>query len=130
MRQFAASTVTRGGALAGGAAGGAARPGSLMEGRIRIATLFTELLFGGDENRVLHFAGALDPSRFDHCVVTLTPSDRAQDHKGGPMAARYHAAGIRTFSLGVKRRADLPPLPQPVAAARDVRRLVDSATRL
>jgi glycosyltransferase involved in cell wall biosynthesis len=98
--------------------------------KLRIATIYTELGFGGDENRLLAFARSLDRSRFEHLVVTLVPSDAASEAQTGPMAAHYRDAGIRTICLGERRRADYPRLPQPLAAARDGARTLRIALKL
>jgi glycosyltransferase involved in cell wall biosynthesis len=49
-----------------------------MARRIRILSLVTNLVMGGDESRLLSFSRALDRSRFEHTVLSLTPPD----HKG------------------------------------------------
>ncbi len=98
--------------------------------RLRIATIYTELGFGGDENRLLAFARSLDRDCFEHLVVTCVPSDAASEAHTGPMAACYRAAGIRTVCLGERRRADCRRLPQPLSAARDGARTLRIAMRL
>jgi glycosyltransferase involved in cell wall biosynthesis len=98
--------------------------------RLRIATLFTELGIGGDENRALTFAERVDRGRFDHCVVTVVSSDEDSERRFGPMAARYRAAGVRCLSLDERRRADCRPLPQPLSAGRDAARTLRIAARL
>jgi glycosyltransferase involved in cell wall biosynthesis len=98
--------------------------------RLRVASLFTELAFGGDENRVLAFARQVDRTRFDHLVVTLVPADDETSRRAGPMEQCYRAAGIPCISLGLRRRADERPLPRPISALRDGARLLRTAGRL
>jgi hypothetical protein len=96
--------------------------------RLRVATLFTELAFGGDENRVLAFAREVDRTRFDHKVVTLVAADDETSRRAGPMEQRYRAAGIPCISLGLRRRADEPRLPRPISALRDGARLLRTSS--
>jgi glycosyltransferase involved in cell wall biosynthesis len=98
--------------------------------RLRVATIFTELGIGGDEHRVLHFGRHLDRSRFEHVVLTFVAPDARQEARIGPIAASYHAAGIRCVSLDERRRADLRALPQPFSALRDGGRTLRLAARL
>ncbi|MDB4966603.1 MAG: hypothetical protein JWN44_2292 [Myxococcales bacterium] len=98
--------------------------------RLRIATVFTELGIGGDENRALSFAQHVDRSRFEHVVVTIVQADADTEHKVGPMQARYREAGIECISMGERRRSDCRRLPQPLSAVRDGGRTLRIATRL
>jgi glycosyltransferase involved in cell wall biosynthesis len=87
--------------------------------RIRIATLFTELSIGGDENRVLEFTRCLDRSRFEHVVISLSTPDPQQERRAGPVAGRYRALGVRCLSLGLKHRWECQPMPRPLSLVRD-----------
>jgi glycosyltransferase involved in cell wall biosynthesis len=98
--------------------------------RLRVASLFTELAIGGDENRVLAFAREIDRTRFDHLVITLVTADADTARRGGPMEARYRAAGVPCLSLGLRRRSDEPRRPRPLSALRDSARLWSTARRL
>ena len=98
--------------------------------RLRVASLFTELAIGGDENRVLSFAREVDRTRFDHLVVTLVEADAETSRRAGPMEPRYRDAGIECISLGLRRRADETRLPRPASALRDGARLLSTARRL
>jgi glycosyltransferase involved in cell wall biosynthesis len=75
--------------------------------RIRLAFCIESLGTGGTELNAIRTAERLDRSRFDITAITLA--------KGGPMAARYEAAGIPVVSF---------PLPGllSLAAARQARR--------
>jgi glycosyltransferase involved in cell wall biosynthesis len=97
---------------------------------IRIASLITELGYGGDENRVLSFARHLDRSRFAHTVITVVDSDAAGAARIGPMAERYREAGVRCLTLGEPRRADRVRLPPPISQLHDAARLARIAARL
>src|SRR5207248_11775112 len=44
---------------------------SNMKRRIRIVSLINELLFGGDENRLLSFSRTVNAEHFDHHVVCV-----------------------------------------------------------
>lgn len=98
--------------------------------RLRVASLFTELAIGGDENRVLSFAREVDRTRFDHVVVTLVEADAETGRRVGPMQECYRAAQIPCISLGLRRRFDAPRLPGPISALRDGARLVSTARKL
>ncbi len=95
--------------------------------RVRIATVYTELGIGGDENRLLTFARHLDRSRFEHLVVTLNESNET---RLGPMATAYREAGVRVICLGERRRREMRRLPRPVSAARDGARTLRIVARL
>ena len=76
----------------------AKQPETLLEPRmarpkIRILSLVTNLVMGGDENRLLNFSRALDRSRFEHTVLSLTPPDHKVLSELGlmkPHFDRYH----------------------------------------
>lgn len=98
--------------------------------RLRVATLFTELGIGGDENRALYFAQRVDRQRFDHVVVTQVQADANTERRFGPIANRYRDAGVRCLTLDEPRRGDFRPLPRPLSALRDASRTLRIATRL
>ncbi len=76
-----------------------------MPEHLVIATLFTNLQIGGDENRVLGFAQALNPNQADHFVVTMTRPG-LEDQTSGPIASRYAEAGIEVISLDEPLRSE------------------------
>jgi glycosyltransferase involved in cell wall biosynthesis len=68
--------------------------------RIGIASLINELLFGGDEHRLLSFSKTIDAGRFDHRVVCVKRADLDFDSRNGTMRQHYIDAGIRLDDLG------------------------------
>lgn len=97
---------------------------------LRVATLFTRLHIGGDENRVLTFARHCDRDRFEHQVVVMVTPEETHDRMLGPMVHRYAELGVECHFLGERPRGTEPPLPGPLAAARDARRLSRVCLRL
>jgi glycosyltransferase involved in cell wall biosynthesis len=77
--------------------------------RMRIASLITDLGFGGSENRLLSFARTIDPSRFDHLVITLYRRDESYEQQVGSLRHAYAEAGVEVVDLGVKPRLRILP---------------------
>src|SRR5438128_9291209 len=73
---------------------------SNMKRRIRIVSLINELLFGGDENRLLSFSRTVDAEHFDHHVVCVKKPNRDFDSRNGTMRKLYADAGIHVTDLG------------------------------
>ncbi len=71
-----------------------------MSGKIKVVSLMNELLFGGDENRLLSMSRAIDKTRFDHRVMTIKRPDAEFDARFGTMRGHYAAAGIEVDDLG------------------------------
>lgn len=71
-----------------------------MSVKIKIASLVNELLFGGDENRLLSFSRAIDRTRFDHRVLCIKSPDTTVDSYYGTMREQYAAAGVQVIDLG------------------------------
>jgi glycosyltransferase involved in cell wall biosynthesis len=63
-------------------------------------SIVDELLFGGDENRLLTLATSIDTDRFDVRVVTLKRPNAELDAYYGSMRQHYAAAGVHVRSLG------------------------------
>ncbi len=72
---------------------------------LRVVSLVTNLYVGGDANRLLHFARAVDRRRIDHRLLVLVPPDHAQDQRFGPMLPRFLEHGVRVDCLGEAPRA-------------------------
>ena len=68
---------------------------------IRVLSVINELVFGGDENRLLTLATSIDRERFDLRVLTLRRPNRALNAYYGSMREQYDAAGIAVRSLDV-----------------------------
>jgi len=79
---------------------------------LRVCQLITELAPAGAERAVFELATRLDRDRFDVQVVAL---------RGGAVAGRLAAAGVKTTILGVRCRWDLPKLPRLAGLLRDER---------
>ena len=60
---------------------------------IRVLSVIDDLGFGGDENRLLSFATAVDRERFEHRVLTIQPPDSARPESWA-MYQQYLAAGL------------------------------------
>jgi glycosyltransferase involved in cell wall biosynthesis len=71
-----------------------------MSAKIKIVSLINELLFGGDEGRLLSFSRAIDRSRFDHRVLCIKQADADFDRTYGTMRGQYREAGIDIADLG------------------------------
>jgi glycosyltransferase involved in cell wall biosynthesis len=74
--------------------------GRRMKRRIRVVSLINELLFGGDESRLLSFSRTVNAKDFDHRVVCVKRPDRDFDSRNGTMRALYAGAGIPVSDLG------------------------------
>ncbi len=71
-----------------------------MAAPLRILSVVSELLFGGDENRLLALARTIDRSRFELSVLTLKAPHPVLDPYYGTMRAQYARAGIEVRDLG------------------------------
>jgi len=71
-----------------------------MKRRIRIVSLINELLFGGDENRLLSFSRTVNAEHFDHHVVCVKKPNHDFDSRNGTMRKLYADAGIHVTDLG------------------------------
>lgn len=71
-----------------------------MNRKIRVLAVIQELIVGGDENRLLTLAKAIDRSRFDFLVVTLKHQSDSMDRRYGSMRAAFADAGIQVRDLG------------------------------
>jgi glycosyltransferase involved in cell wall biosynthesis len=70
-----------------------------VSAKIKIVSLINELLFGGDENRLLSFSRAIDRSRFDHRVICIKRPDVDIESFYGTMRGHYAASGIEVIDL-------------------------------
>ena len=72
----------------------------IMRKRVSVLSVLSELYLGGHEHRLLSLAKSIDPTRFEHSVVTLTRDpDDAANH--GAMRQQFQAAGIEVEDLGL-----------------------------
>lgn len=71
--------------------------------RVTVLSILDGLSCGGDENRVLQLAQAIDRERFDFRVATIRPPDPALDRQFGTLRDRFVDAGIPLIDLSVPR---------------------------
>src|SRR5947207_8863683 len=100
-----------------------------MKRRIGVASLINELLFGGDESRLLSFSRTVNPDQFAHHVVCVKRPNRDFDSRHGTLREQYVDAGIRVTdlgegypNLGARRTSPLVPVHRGVMLARSVAR--------
>jgi hypothetical protein len=74
-----------------------------MKQRVTVLSLLDGFSCGGDENRVLQLAQAIDRDRFDFRVATIRPPDPALDRQFGTLHDRFADAGIPLVDLSVPR---------------------------
>ncbi|HYZ17221.1 MAG TPA: glycosyltransferase family 4 protein [Candidatus Acidoferrum sp.] len=74
-----------------------------MKQRVIVLSILDGLSCGGDENRVLQLAQAIDRERFDFRVATIRPPDPALDRQFGSLRDRFVDAGIPLIDLSVPR---------------------------
>jgi glycosyltransferase involved in cell wall biosynthesis len=101
----------------------------MREGRVGVLSLINELLFGGDEHRLLSFSRTVNAERFAHHVVCVKRPNRDFDSRYGTMRDQYAAAGIQVADLGegypnleVRRNSPLVPLNRSLMLARSAYR--------
>lgn len=99
-----------------------------MNRPLRVATLFTQLYLGGDEQRVLTFARAHDRSRIHHVVLVMVEPSQERGALYGPIADRYREAGVEVVSLGLPERGEWAGTP--LGPLRDARLLASAVRRL
>lgn len=100
-----------------------------MKRRVGVLSLINELLFGGDENRLLSFSRTVDAERFAHHVVCVKRPNSDFDSRYGTMREHYLAAGIQVAdlgegypNLGAGRKNPMVPLNRSLMLARSVYR--------
>lgn len=74
-----------------------------MNQRVTVLSVLDGLSCGGDENRVLQLAQAIDRNRFDFRVATIRPPDPALDRQFGTLHERFTDSGIPVVDLSVPR---------------------------
>src|SRR5437763_11954340 len=83
-----------------GDAGALCGESEIMMRRIRVVSLINELLFGGDESRLLSFSRTVNAKDFDHRVLCVKRPDRDFDSRNGTMRALYARSGVAVADLG------------------------------
>ena len=73
--------------------------------KIRILSLVTNLVVGGDGNRLLAFSRALNRDRFQHTVLTLVAPDHNENRAFGLLKPQYDFYGIPVEHLGEEPRS-------------------------
>jgi glycosyltransferase involved in cell wall biosynthesis len=100
-----------------------------MKRRIGVVSLINELLFGGDENRLLSFSRTVNAEQFAHHVVCVKRPNHKFDSRYGTMRQHYAEAGIQVADLGegypnreVRRGNPIVPFNRSLMLARSVYR--------
>jgi glycosyltransferase involved in cell wall biosynthesis len=91
-----------------------------MERKIRIASLITDLGFGGSENRLLSFARTIDKNRFDHVVITIYRPEDNFAREVGSLRQAFTDAGVEVIDLGASPRRRILPGFRPAHLARAI----------
>src|SRR5918992_4692027 len=89
-----------------------------MERRMRIASLITNVGFGGTANRLLSFARTIDKSRFDHVVISIYRKDENFAREIGSLHQAYMDSGVEVIDLGASPRKRILPGLRPTHLAR------------
>jgi glycosyltransferase involved in cell wall biosynthesis len=96
----------------------------------RILTLIDRWHYGGEENRILQLARAVDRSRYDITIATLCSDDSEFDQQYGSIREEYTAAGLSVLELGVKRTTKGLGLNHPFRHVRRVTMLKEAVRRI
>ena len=71
-----------------------------MGARIRVASVGRLATIGGDENRLLQTALAMDPGRVEHVVIVVDGTDHLDERerqRWAGMRQQYAAAGVEVW---------------------------------
>jgi glycosyltransferase involved in cell wall biosynthesis len=71
--------------------------------RLTVLAILDGFSYGGDENRVLQIAQAIDRERFDFRVATIRPENAVIDRQFGSLRGEFERAGIGIVDLSVPR---------------------------
>src|SRR5262245_14337832 len=96
---------------------------------MRVATLYSTLAIGGDENRVLSFARTADRHRVEHHLIIIAARTFEPEVWGG-MIQHYEALGVRMHFLNETPRWLLQTRPGALTHVRDAARLVRIVAKL
>lgn len=77
----------------------------MTSSKIRIVSLVTNLLMGGDASRLLSFSRSLDRTRFAHSVLTLTPPEHQEISQYGSPKPHFDIYQIPLEHLGEEPRS-------------------------
>ncbi|MFH1466115.1 MAG: glycosyltransferase family 4 protein [Pseudomonadota bacterium] len=72
-----------------------------MSPRIRVASVYSYMCVGGDENRLLQYLAARDTARFEHLVVSCLAPTEASLTACGPIQGRFRELGVELVQLDV-----------------------------
>ncbi|MCB9764500.1 MAG: glycosyltransferase family 4 protein [Alphaproteobacteria bacterium] len=102
--------------------------------RLRVATFYSYMCSGGDENRVLQYLGSRDDSRFELFVINGIQPDPDSEALNGPMQQRVRDTGVELINLGIpsdhQRRVDDPGLGLAADQAKNFARMVRRLARV
>jgi glycosyltransferase involved in cell wall biosynthesis len=74
-----------------------------MKNRVIVLSILDGFSYGGDENRVLQIAQAIDRERFDFRVATIRPEDASLDRQFGNLRGEFERSGIPVVDLSIPR---------------------------
>jgi glycosyltransferase involved in cell wall biosynthesis len=72
--------------------------------RLRIASIYSSLIVGGDTTRLLAYLAARDRDRFDHIVFGGMRSSLEWENLSGPMWERFRALDVEIVDIGIPVR--------------------------
>jgi len=74
-----------------------------VKNKLTVLAILDGFSYGGDENRVLQIAQAIDRDRFDFRVATIRPNDPNVDRRLGNLRGEFERAGVSVVDLSVPR---------------------------
>jgi glycosyltransferase involved in cell wall biosynthesis len=75
-----------------------------MARRLRVATIHSSLIIGGDASRLLAYLAARDRDRFDHIIFGGMSSSSEWEDLCGPIWKRFRALDVEIVDLGISVR--------------------------
>ncbi len=72
-----------------------------MPDRLRVASIYSNMIIGGDQNRLLGYLAVHDADRFEHTVIAGTQGSPDLESLCGPILERFRSVDVDTIDLGV-----------------------------
>lgn len=105
-----------------------------MTKKVSVASVFSYMVVGGDENRLMHYLSSRDRDRFDQVVINCMTPGPASEERFGNMVDRLRRLDVEVIDLGVPAHhiANKPssPIKARLADARAFAEVVRRLTRL
>ena len=79
-------------------------PKRAMPRRLRVASIYSSLIIGGDSSRLLAYLTARDRDRFEHIVFGGMSSSEEWEDLSGPMWDRFRALDVEIVDVGMSVR--------------------------